>query len=376
MVMTLRFVLQAASVSAGLLLAVSPGAVLAQDAQGSQEAQELQQPAEEPPPAADQPAFEMKATEVGVRFTPRMAYAMSDKFAREMKGRYELNDAQVGDVKEIMATRLMRAVSDNAEAGRNVVEMLMENVIENDGRFPRESAQEFARQVKPLVPAFRDFFVQTAGEIGRKMSVKQRLKFSADVAAATAGFAVFENRMAQWETGKIADEVRLFGDASQDEPTQAAPADPNETTEHREVRRNAENQLRWELDVEGRWSTYVDQAIEFYEFDEAQTNSAKAILKDVLDRAKAVETPEWRKAVMENRIALNMSWRAGGGQFSQGPLVFRLESQRDQLTKPLIDLGKQLKSRIEDLPTSAQRAKALEKARKAFAAKGLARLPL
>jgi hypothetical protein len=75
-------------------------------------------------------------------------------------------------------------------------------------------------------------------------------------------------------------------------------------------------------------------------------------------------------------MALNMSWRAGGAKFNQGPLRFRLESQYDQLTKPLFDMGKELKSRIEDLPTTAQRGKAMETVKKAFAEKGMARLPL
>ncbi|HVP12267.1 MAG TPA: hypothetical protein VMV94_13900 [Phycisphaerae bacterium] len=372
----MKTVFRIAIASAVLLFGAPLGPALAQDAQPAGAAQELQQPLDEQQPLVVQSESDMKATEIGVRFTPRMAYAVSNAFAKQMKDRYELNDQQVSDVKQIIATRLMKTVSDNAEAGRNAVEMMMENAIENDGRFNKESAQQFAKQVKPLVPAFRDFFVQTAGDIGKKMSVKQRLKFTADVAAATAGFAVFENRMARWEEGKAGENANPFRDEPETDPAKTVPVDPNETADHREVRQTAENQLRWELDVESRWSTYVDQAIAFYDFDEAQTNSAKSILKDILDRARAVKTPEWQKMVMENRIAQNMSWRAGGGEFAQGPVMFRLESQRDQLTKPLFDLAKQLKSRIEDLPTSAQRAKAMENVKKKFAEKGMNRVPL
>jgi hypothetical protein len=367
----------AAAVGA-LLFFLPPVAAWAQNPQAYQGTQDAQQPVDEQEQAAEQSDSEMRPTEVGVRFTPRMAYAMSNLFTREMKGRYELNDQQVNDVKEIIASQLIKTVSENAEAGRDAIELWMESAMENDGRLSKESAQQFAKQVKPLVPAFRNFFVQTAGEIGKKMNVKQRLKFTADVAAATAGFAIFENRMARWEEGKVGDNANPFWDPADNDPAASQPAieDPNETPEHRQVRQSAENQLRWELDVESRWTAYVDQAIAFYEFDEAQTNSAHGILKDVLDRVKSVKTPEWRKTLMDNRIAQNMTWRAGGGVFGQGPLMFRLESQRDQLTKPLFDMGKELKSRIEDLPTSAQRAKAMEKAKKAFAEKGLQRLPL
>lgn len=379
-VLKARFAIVLLGAVAIVLLLRGPSAYAQQPPPEQAEAAAGEQ-AEEPQQEADQAEdakVEMKPTEIGVRFTPRMAQAMSKQFARQMKDRYELNDQQTDEIRDIISTKLMKVVSENAATGRDTLEMMMETVIENDGRFPKESAQEFAKLTKPLIPALRDFFTQTSAAVGRKMTMKQRLKFTADAAAATAGLVIFENRMKRWEEGKVGDGANPFWDpADQNPEAETQPTDdPTERSEHRQARQGAEQQIRWALDVESRWGEYVDQAITFYEFDEAQTNAAKAILADVLGRAKAVKTPQWETAVKENRIAQRLSWSAGGAQFAQGPWMFKLDSQYDQLTKPLFDMGKELRRRIEDLPNSAQRAKALEKVRKALSEKGLERLPV
>jgi hypothetical protein len=349
------------------------------------QAQDNMEPVEEmegveeqaPAPATDGKPFEMKATDIGVRFTPRMAQAVGSLFAREMKGQYELSDEQVNDVRQIISTRLMKTVSDNAVTGRDMIEMMMETVMENDGRFPKESAQQFATLAKPLIPAIHDLFRNTAGEIGKKMTVKQRLKFTADMAAATAGLAVFENRMKRWEEGKVGDGANPFWDPADNDPSKAEAAneDPNEKAEHRRARQRAERQMNWRLNCEEQWAGYIKKAAEFYDFDEAQNTSAKAILTDMTERAKAIMTPQWQESVRQNRIAQSLTWETPGS-FSQGPWMFRLESQYEQLTKPLDDLTSELKRRIEGLPTSAQRAKAQEKIRQALTEKGLDKLPV
>jgi hypothetical protein len=342
------------------------------------EAQEIEtQVAPEPPQPVE---AEMKPSEVGVRFTPRMAGAISNQLARGMTQQYSLNDEQVSQFREIIAGRLMKAVSENAVNGRDAVELLMATAIESQGRLSKEDAQVFGKLVRPLVPAFRDFVSQTAGEISRDMTVKQRLKFTADLAKATAGLVVFENRMKRWEEGQVSDGANPFWDAETTGnqtswTTSQVSEDPREKPEHREVRRMVEQQLHWRVDVEERWEEYVNHAIEFYDLDESQTNAAKGVLADVVARARAVKTPQWRTAIKENRIAEMLSWRIPGREVSEGPWMFSLESRYEQLTKPLFDLGTELKRRVEGIPTSAQRAQALEKVRKALADKGMERLP-
>lgn len=335
-----------------------------------------QEPPADPPPTAD--LSQMKATEVGVRFTPRMAEVIGKKFAEEMKGQYELDDKQAEEIQRIIGTQFMTFATKNAQNGRDLIEMMLETMMENEGRFPKDDAVQFAKMVRPMIPELQQFFTETAGKIGQKMSIKQRLKFTADATAATAGLAIFENRMKRWEEGKVSDNANPFWDSADDDPSKAEAEpeveDPTETPEHRQARKNVEHRMEWLIDLDKQWGGYVDRAIEYYAFDESQKTSAKMILDDCMARAQKIKTPQWRTSLMENRIAQRLSYGLPVEVYA-GPWMYKLEAEYEKLRKPLTDLEKELKRRIDGLPTSQQRAAARETVRKSLEKKGVKRLP-
>ena len=341
------------------------------------------------PPAAEEPAaaedekiepirdeeIEMKATEFGIRFTPELANAMSKQFVRAMKDRYSLDEGQADELRPIIAKELMRVAQRTAKDGRDVIENMVATMVENDGRIPKEEQTAFAKSMKPILPEIKDFFKRTAGQVSQRMTVSQRLKFTGDMAGVTAGFGILENRMKKWEEGKHSEFGNPFFDpADRDGKTETAeePEDPNESTEHRRARQNVERWIDFQINVDREWEEYVKRAIEFYKLNESQSASARAILKDMQDRAKAIKTDAWRKSIVENRIARQMSYREGA-EVSQGPWMFRLENEYEQALKPMKDLDRELKSRIESLPDSKQRETALEAVRKKLDEKGAKR---
>ncbi len=338
-----------------------------------------QEPAEElpsPPPAPKQ--VEMKPTELGVRFTPRMARVMGNKIAASMKGRYELSDQQVEEVQHILASQFVDFAHKNAQTSRDMIEMMIETMMENDGSFPKEQAQEFARIAKPFVPAFREFFTETSALIGQKMTMKQRLKFTGDLTAASAGLTMFENRMKRWEEGKVGRNANPFFDFDEEEGATSQPdepEDPNEPPEHRQARKGVERWIAWQIDIDRQWEGYVERTAEFYGFSETQRNSARAILDDCRQRAQRIKTPEWRATLIENRITQQLSWNLGA-EASQGPFMYKIETEWERLRKPLLDIERELKRRLEELPTSEQRAAARESVRKALSERGVKKLPI
>ena len=237
---------------------------------------------------------------------------------------------------------------------------------------------QFGKMVQPTIPALRDFFTETSGKIGQKMGIKQRLKFTGDLAAATAGLAIFESRMKRWEEGKVGNDANPFFDSSDadstSQPAEPEPEDPDETTEHRQARKNVERWIQWQVDLDKQWGGYVDRAIEFYGLNETQQTSAKTILDDCMKRAERIKTPEWRATLLDNRIARQLSWGLGA-EISQGPFMYRLEVEYEKLRKPLLDLEKELKRRIEELPTSEQRAAGKASVKKALTKKGMKKVP-
>lgn len=333
-----------------------------------------------PPSAKDEPVgklSDMKPTEVGIRFTPRMAEVIGKKITQEMKGRYELDDGQAEAIQQIIGVQMMDFANKNAQLGRDLFEMMTETMIENDGHFPKDAAQQFGKMIQPMLPAFREFFTETGAKVGQKLSVKQRLKFAGDMTAATSGLAIFESRMKRWQEGKVSDNANPFFDPADNNPGEQPdnePVDPNETQEHRQARKNVERWIAWQIDLDKQWGGYVDRAIGYYSLNETQQTSAKAILEDCRKRAERLKTPEWRAKLMENRIAQQLSWSMGE-EVSQGPFMYKLETEYETLRKPLLDIEKELKRRIEELPTTEQRAAAKESMLKKMSQKGIKQLP-
>lgn len=352
----------------GVLLAMAPPMALGQEPP-------IDEPAAEAKPEPD-PSEYMRPTKLGIRLTPKIAEAMSKKFVEGMTTRYELDGQQAKAVGEVLTRRIMLFSHENEESGQELIEFMMATMIENDGRFPKEAAQEFARKAMPMVPKFRELFTKMGADIGREMSLKQRLKFTGDMTAAAAGVTIFESRMKRWEEGKIGDNANPFWDPADNDPskTQPTPQDPNEHPAHRQARIDAERWIEWRLRVDQDWDAYVTQAIAYYQFDEKQVTAANAILKDCKERAAAIKSKDWQDRIKDNRIARELIRRADDQ--SRGPSIFALEAEFNRLQKPLLDLDEELKKRIDGLPDSKQRATAKQTVRQMLVDRGMKEPPL
>lgn len=315
--------------------------------------------------------------DVGIRMTPGILNAMSNRFAAMMKNNLDLDEQQTTDIENIIKTHLGKLVNENAVVGRDAIEMMMESMIRNDGRFPKEDAVRFAKSVKPLLPAVRQYFTDTSGEIGKKLNFKQRLEFGTQMGAVMAGLGVFEQRMERWGDGQVGDNANPFWDPSERDPARAEATveDPNEHPEHRRARQEVERWTDWELRIDDGWDDYLRRATAFYEFDDAQKSSAEYILKQMKDRASAIKTPEWNEKLKQNRIAKRLARRAGN-DMGEGPIAFALDREYNKMRQPLLDLDAEFKKRIDELPTSKQRQAAQQRVRKFLSDRGMEKPPV
>jgi hypothetical protein len=327
--------------------------------------------------AGDDETDYMKPTSVGIRMTPQIAGAMGKRFSEGMKERYDLDADQVEAVGEVITRRLMRFSHENEASGQAMFEMMMATMIEHDGRFPRETAQEFAQLAVPFVPKLQRFVTDCASDIGHEMGVGQRLKFTGDLTAAAAGITVFQNRMKRWQEGRVGDNANPFWDPADDDPSKAGPepSDPNETPELRRARLDADRWMQWRLDIDGDWNRYVQQAAEYYAFDEAQRAAAEAVLKDCRGRLTAIKSDDWQDRVRKNRVARSLI-RHVRDERTGGPWLFALEMEFNRLEQPLTDLDRELKKRIDGIPNSDQRAAARQAVRELLAERGMKDPPI
>jgi hypothetical protein len=306
---------------------------------------------------APETRVEMKPTDLGLRFTPGMAQAIADRFSEQMQRRYEMDDEQSSRAREIMAKNLMKLAQDTQYHGRAAFELFIENMIANGGRFTKEDGQKWAKHMLPVLEEMKKSTMTSASQIGQQMSLSQRLKLTGEMAAFSAAFVTFESRIKRWSEGDLPDLANPF-----EEPRNQMPVESSEPPRVREARDRAEQRLRWETDVEKRWTDYVEAAITFYEMDEAQTTSARSILKESLERARSVRTPEWTERMRQNRTTANLSQRLPR-ELWNGPWMWQLDREYEDLLAPLQEIGREMRQRIDEIILTNQRERALEQVR-------------
>lgn len=357
------------------LMLVVPPAMVAADQPDTTDDHAADEATSQPDEAKSEKRIEYGPTELGVRMTPAIASAISGRMTQQMKDRYDLDDKQVGKIDDAIRYHIMKLAHENATVGRDTFEFMMATMIANDGQFPKESAVEFAQTIKPLIPALRQFFLDSSADVGKAMTLKQRLQFTGDMTALTAGLGVFEARMNRWEAGEVSDGANPFFDRPVMSDDDDKDADPNESKELRRARRDVDRFMAWQLNQENQWSEYVRNAIVFYSFDEEQQTAANGILDDCKERAARIKNDAWLKKYRDNRVAERLSWRLGP-KFNNGPFRFQLDQAYEKMMKPLNELGDELKRRIETLPTSKQRLEARKSTEKVLEEKGLEGLPI
>jgi len=321
-----------------------------------------------PAPPAVQPDEEdyMRPTETGVRFTPGMARAMGKVFAREALAReYGVNEEDQKKAAEKLARNLMRLAHTSGRQGQQFFEYAFETLMENQGRFTPESGKRWAELSRPTLPALREFMSRTAEELRPLIPPDKQIRFAGEMMKASLAIDMYEKKMERWAQGKVGERENPFEPDS--EETATAPTDPNESKEVREARRHAENSLKW--DSTGRWRQYVESTIQYYKLDEAQRKTAESILREMEDRAKQVQTDEWKARILLNRTKLNLSYR--GMNLWSTPWMWQLEREYEDLLKPIKDLTRELQDRLETLPTTEQRSAAQARMTEEFAKRGM-----
>ncbi len=323
------------------------------------------------------PELYERPTSMGVRFTPAIARAMTYRMTEQMKQRYELEDEQVEKIRTAVTQNLMELAHENEEMGQDLIESMMASMISNEGSFKKEDAVEFGKKMSPFIPKLREFFTDSAKDIGKVMTLKQRLRYTADMTALTAGLTVFEKRMNDWRDGKVKEGANPFFDApggGEDDDADEN-ADPNETKEMRRARQGVERSIRWQINYTEDWERYVTNAAVYYDFDEEQQTAANGILDACKKKAERVQTDEWWARLKQNRIAARLN-RSLDSKYSQGPVDFQLDQAFERMKQPLEDITIDLKKRIERLPTTRQRLQARRRVEELMQEKGLDALPL
>ncbi len=304
-----------------------------------------------------------KPTELGIRFTPAMAEALAKGYiANVVVPRYELAQDKVDEATEAIARRLMVAAHslDTPEQQANVERLFADTMnavadSANQSRpgMPRGIGMAFGKGLKPLLPAVREV-IRGAGEDLRPMlSLKQQLNLGKDLLTVGMSLDAFEKTLDRWEKG----DVKPFED-----PFKSPKSEIQKDEQGRSPALNQAMQFAQGIMDKPPWKTewerYVEQAKEYYQFDESQATAADSQLREALQQAERISQNErWRQVMYRNRIWEQMAGRVlyFYGHHPMPHLIFR--SYRAAVD-PISRLGDALKMKIDRIATSTQRREA------------------
>ena len=298
-----------------------------------------------------------RPTEHGIRFTPEMARSMADLYVRStFQARYELDDSRVDEASENVARRLMQMAHRFDEEGfhvnlENFVGQMMKSQSEQSHRGPLpgmtpEMGRAMGESLGPIMPTVRQMMRGVAQDLRPMLSPRQQLKFAAEMMAADTAMDTFEQTMKRWAEG----EVDPYGDPFQDpEERRSRMVEQAEM-----IAQSIADQMNFD-----RWERYVEQAKEFYAFDDAQAAAADSVLREAIAQGERIlENPAYRDRIQDNRMLATLLRQLMMIEPAH-PLSYDLERAYTHQLDSFDRIATDLKRRVDGIATRGQRQTAM-----------------
>ncbi|HUU82413.1 MAG TPA: hypothetical protein VM243_02810 [Phycisphaerae bacterium] len=297
--------------------------------------------ADSPQAAADEPDAQEEGALEGIWPTERMIESMIRRWALEATEVYELDDEQQEQVEARMLDRGTRFLRENRRDLQPLVNEFFEARLAVEPPSP-EQVQEWSSRALPVFDRIRTEIEEANDDIRPLLSPAQKARFEAEAAKMKMGLDGMRTQIAQWKEGEFA--KRDWWD-----PPRKAEARPTSQPVLARDGVRVPDQIAMELSA---WDRYVARFAETHQLDEAQRRTAKSVLDEVKERARAHrERHEDELFKLERQIALPKAEQAGD-------VVKELE----RLYGPIDKLFRELEERLNRLPTQTQRRAASQPA--------------
>jgi len=323
----------------------------------------------EPPPPPTKEV--MRPTRHGFRLTPGMARWGARQWIREeMKG-LDLSASQADALADRVARQAMRFAHQHSRDGRELLEMWLEaQFAQQAGRFTPERKKVFGRRLAEMVPALREFFKDISADARPLLTDAQWEKWKEDLADELRDLYRLEADARRWAEGGAEEDEKIEDLGEKKGAKRDTSSGQGERKKIRPIdraRRRARRDVEWL--IEDDCGRFLENAARFFKFDERQTARGRRLLADYRAKKKAIQTAQWRTALMRNRVKFYLRWFDPIEHI--GPWEHLLETEYQALLQPWRDLQSEFKSAVIALATPEQRKAALAEVRERALEHGL-----
>lgn len=295
--------------------------------------------------------------------SPKLMELMLARWADRISLEYELDDVQRVKVREAVTGRWSSFLKDNRPAIQPVFNELLEMRLELEPP-TKERVEAWAGRAMPVFEKFRKQLNQGTAEFRDVLTPLQRAKFKVDELQFGVGLSLAEQKLKQWQKGEF-DEGDFW-----ERPT----TDRRKGRAERRRRRAAKLEGATGLGLRGApagprpvgpqdqialeiaaWDKYVKEFIRTYGLGEGQRDAVLSVLSELKDRAIA-----HRDRRRDDITKLEQRIETFSGTDEEPA---KLKMQLTELYGPIDQMFQELKRRIEQVPTAAQRAEAVKNAK-------------
>ncbi len=274
--------------------------------------------------------------------TDKMIHLFMQRWSDEVSERYRLDASQ----KAQWAGKLSERWTRFSHGNRGEMQPMLNEFIEMRlGMKPPsgEQVKAWASRASPAFEKLKEELTAGSKELRGFLKPGQRAKFDTDLMGFTMGLQVARSKLDLWKEGEFNE--RDFWDPPGSERRRRraeAQAAKGEAPPEADV---PPDQIELELDS---WQEYVNRFIRIYKLDEAQKATAFSVLKELRERAIAHRD---RHRVEIEKLERRVEAHDG----SQEDLA-EIEEQLTAMYGPIDTMFEELKTRLNSVPTEAQRA--------------------
>ena len=263
---------------------------------------------------------------------------MMEDAVQTLVRRYNLNPEQTEYTRKLLTTKTKAFLKDHEAELRQLIRESIEMNIDKRKATP-ENYKGWAEKARPLFERAKKDILEGNKEWGEILNDTQKKIHDFDLAQMQGTFSQMDGLITKWSDGNYNPK-----DLSPRPPM--AVAKGNEPQGHR-VSDGPEVYVR---KTEELWQLYVNQFSDVYQLSPAERNAGYAILQDCRSRATG-----YRNGHKKEFDAVEAQLKEASNTPTATARAIELREQQAELEKPIQDIFNDLRQRLDQIPSKAQR---------------------
>lgn len=272
---------------------------------------------------------------------------LMERAANNIARRYNLNETQRQQTHEMLTREVSKFLNEHGEIWPLVRDMAR---MQQAGEQPQgKAAQRLAEKATPLLRDIEDTIIEANMRWREILTEDQKRMHDFDLQDMAKTFQKMNDNFRTMAEGGPGI-AQIFPEPNRDQKAPPRPAMPAP-----DFKPAPPVPVQGEQSTTDMWDRYVDNFIRDFRLDDQQSEAARSILKECKQRAEDYRRSK-RNEFAQVEEHIRDANRADRSPEARAAMLRVATKIQNTLHKPIHDLFKELQTRLEPIPTEAQRA--------------------